>query len=164
MLSSNEQNALMRDRDAVVRLVAERSHSAEQSMPVFTAFKQDMTPADSEMFCAQRLRNSGWDSRVTVQSRDQGVDVIAEKKGMRVVLQCKLYSGAVGNKAVQEVAAGAAHEKTHFGAVVSNNRYTAPAEQLARTNGVLLLHYSDLENLDQYIARSVPMRALRSPM
>jgi hypothetical protein len=35
--------------------------------------------------------------------------------------------------------------------VVSNNRFTAAAEQLAATNGILLLHYRDLKNLDALI-------------
>ena len=91
---------------------------------------------------------AGWEASVTMQSRDQGVDVIAEKNGLRVVLQCKLYARPVGNKSVQEAAAGRAHERAHRGAVVTNNSYTPSAEQLAATNGILLLHYRDLENLE----------------
>jgi restriction system protein len=53
------------------------------------------------------------------------------KNNVRVVLQCKLYGGPVGNKAVQEAAAGRAHERADFGIVVTNNRYTSAAEQLA---------------------------------
>src|ERR1700730_11505635 len=66
--------------------------------------------------------------------RDQGVDVVAEKNGIRLVLQCKLYSRPVGNKAVQEAAAARAHEAADYGVVVSNNRYTQDAQQLASTN------------------------------
>ena len=68
--------------------------------------------------------------------------------------QCKLYSSPVGNKAVQEAAAGRAHEKADFGIVVSNNRYTAPAEELANTNRVLLLHYRDLPKLEAMLAQA----------
>jgi restriction system protein len=97
------------------------------------------------------LKVAGWDAQVTIASRDQGVDVIAEKAGKRVVLQCKLYSGPVGNGAVQEIAAGRAHERADYAAVVTNSRYTAPAEQLASTNGILLLHYRDLSKLDELL-------------
>ncbi|MFL6447991.1 MAG: restriction endonuclease [Bryobacteraceae bacterium] len=48
-------------------------------------------------------------------------------------MQRKFYSGPVGNGAVQETAAGLAHERTHLDAVVTKSRYTAPAEQLAST-------------------------------
>jgi hypothetical protein len=88
---------------------------------------------------------------VTMQSRDQGVDVVAEKSGVRVVLQCKLYARPVGNKSVQEASAARAHEQADYGIVVSNNRYTQDAEQLASANKIILLHYTDLANLDDII-------------
>ena len=87
-----------------------------------------------------------------MQGRDQGVDVVAEKGSIRVVVQCKLYARPVGNKSVQEVAAARAHEQASYGLVVTNNRYTTAAEQLAATNGILLLHYRDLHNLDDILS------------
>jgi hypothetical protein len=56
-----------------------------------------MTPAEFEAFCADRLRVCGWEVRLTPMGRDQGVDVIADKNGLRIVLQCKLYSNPVGD-------------------------------------------------------------------
>ncbi|SRR5579883_1382647 len=120
----------------------------ETRNPNMQTFSEEMSPSEFEAFCAEELRRNGWQARVTLQSRDQGVDVIAEKNGIRVVLQCKLYSSPVGNHAVQEAAAARAHEQAHFGIVVSNHRYTEPAQQLAATNGILLLHYRDLPGLD----------------
>ncbi len=124
--------------------------------PAFVAFSDDMTPSEFETFCAEQLRRAGWNARVTMQSRDQGVDVVAEKRGVRVVLQCKLYARPVGNKSVQEAAAARAHEQADYGIVVSNNRYTQDAEQLASTNKILLLHYTDLCNLDNIIRPRSP--------
>jgi len=37
---------------------------------------------------------------------------------------------------------------------ITNNGYTSAAEELARTNGILLLHYSDLTNLDMLLPNS----------
>jgi restriction system protein len=147
LLTENEQALLGRERVAIVRAISERTENVARNRPVFAAFSDDLTPTEFELFCAEELRRSGWDARVTLQSRDQGIDVVAEKSGLRVVLQCKLYSGPVGNKAVQEIAAGKAHAQAHCGAVVTNSRYTSSAEQLASTNGILLLHYSDLSSL-----------------
>jgi restriction system protein len=83
---------------------------------------------------------------VTQATGDQGVDVIAMKNGMRVVLQCKKYSSPVGNKAVQEIVAGKIHEQAHHAAVVTNNTFTSSALQLASTNGVKLLHVTELSD------------------
>ena len=148
VLTTREQAALERGRDRIARLIDERVEAEAQGESGFDGFSEEMTPTEFETFCAEELQRAGWDASVTMQSRDQGVDVIAEKNGMRVVLQCKLYARPVGNKSVQEAAAGRAHEKAHRGAVVTNNSYTPSAEQLAATNGILLLHYRDLENLE----------------
>ncbi|MGD0578358.1 MAG: restriction endonuclease [Bryobacteraceae bacterium] len=150
-LTGDEQAALEGEREEVARMITERAKEITRDKPVFKAFSENMTPTEFEVFCAEELRQSGWDARVTLQSHDQGVDVVAEKAGVRVVLQCKLYSKPVGNKAVQEVAAAKAHERAHYGAVVSNSRYTPAAEQLAATNAILLLHYSDLANLEAFL-------------
>jgi hypothetical protein len=150
-LGTDEQEALERDWTPIQNLIEARVETATQQNPVFGNFSDDMTPTEFEQFCAEELRKAGWSARVTLRSRDQGIDVVAENEGVRVVLQCKLYSGPVGNKCVQEIAAGKAHEQAHYGVVVSNNRYTYAAEQLAQTNGILLLHYCDLPNLSDRI-------------
>lgn len=141
-----------RARLECARLIASRVEAAMVRQPAFQAFSEDMTPAEFEVFCAEELRLAGWNSRVTMQSRDQGVDVVAEKGSVRIVLQCKLYARPVGNKAVQEAAAARAFEQANYGAVVSNNSYTSAAQQLASSNKVLLLHYRDLRNLDNFLS------------
>ncbi len=146
-LTRKEQLLLAVDRVQIAQIIDSRVETAVRDKPIFSAFSESMTPSEFEYFCAEQLRLSGWNARVTLQSRDQGVDVIADQGGVRVVLQCKLYGGPVGNRAVQEAAAGKAHEQAQHGIVVTNSRYTAAAEQLASTNGILLLHYSDLANL-----------------
>ena len=152
-LTAGEQASLARDYAEVSEIISNRVEAAQRSQPAFQKFSDDMTPAEFETFCAEELRRTGWDARVTMQSRDQGVDVVAAKNGHRVVLQCKLYARPVGNKSVQEAAAARAHEQADFGIVVSNNRYTEAAEQLAATNSILLLHYRDLGSLDKILNR-----------
>lgn len=151
LLTPGENVALLRNYSEASEIIRKRIEVATRDQPAFQTFTENMTPTEFETFCAEQLRLVGWNARVTMQSRDQGVDVVAEKNGRIVVLQCKLYGRPVGNKSVQEAAAGRAHEQAHFGIVVSNNRYTEAAEQLATTNGILLLHYRDLQNLDKLL-------------
>lgn len=100
-----------------------------------------------ERFCAERLRLAGWQARPTQASGDQGADVIAERDGTRLVVQCKRYGKPVGNGAVQEAAAAARHWSAEMAAVVSNAGFTPAARKLALTTGVLLLHHDDLGDL-----------------
>jgi len=155
-LSFLEQESLSENLGALSLTINDVVQNAMRDDPSLRAFSDDMSPIDFEAFCAEELRQAGWNARVTQQSRDQGVDVIADKNNIRIVLQCKLYTGPVGNKAVQEAAAGKVHERANYGLVVTNNKYTPAAEQLAATNGILLVHYRDLRKIDSILP---PFRA-----
>lgn len=100
-----------------------------------------------ERFCAERLRAGGWNARATQASGDQGADIVAERAGIRLVVQCKRYGKSVGNAAVQEVAAAARYWSGDMAAVVSNAGFTPSARKLAGATGVLLLHHDDLTAL-----------------
>lgn len=92
-----------------------------------------------------------WDSYVTKGSGDQGADVVAEKNGVKLIIQCKLYSQDVGNKAVQEAIAARQFYDANFAAVVTNQGYTKSAMQLAQSAQVILLHHSQLDLIDQLV-------------
>ena len=152
VLTAAEHSALRDQGVPIARMVSERVEAAAKTKPLFEAFSDKLTPTNFEIFCAEQLRSSGWNASVTRQSRDQGVDVIAEKSGIRVVLQCKLYSNPVGNKAVQEIVAGRGTSK-HTTEPSSQTIGTPQRRTLASTNGVLLLHHSDLVNLENLIVK-----------
>jgi restriction system protein len=107
-------------------------------------FTKVSTGIQYEQYCAQTLQEVGWNAQLTKATGDQGTDIIAERDGRRIVVQCKFYSSPVGNKAVQEAAAARLHERADQAIVVSNATYTNAARQLAGTTGVILLHHDDL--------------------
>lgn len=104
----------------------------------------DMNPLEFERHCAEAMRLAGWAAETTKGSGDQGVDVVAERARIRVVLQCKRYSTSVGNKAVQEAFAAKTFARAQHAAVVTNSQFTPAARALAASTGVLLLHFTDL--------------------
>ncbi len=116
-------------------------------------YREDMTPEEFEHYCAAVLREMKWKARVTPASGDQGVDIVADKRGARIVVQCKKYSKPVGNRAVQEIVAGIAHEGAGRGVVVATADYTPAAVSLAASNQVLLLRHEDLRRIDRLLTR-----------
>ena len=103
-----------------------------------------------EQFCAKILRKNSFESvRVTQGSRDQGVDIIAFKDGIKYGIQCKCYSSDISNKAVQEVFAGKTFYECHVGVVLTNRHFTKAAIELARKNGILLWDRDKLIELIQ---------------
>jgi restriction system protein len=108
-----------------------------------------MSPVEYEHFVARLLNDAGWNVRHIGALGDQGVDVIAEIRGVMVAVQAKKYSGRAGNDAVQQVVAGKRYHGCAVAAVVAPNSYTRAAKQLADANGVLLLHHDDLPRLEK---------------
>jgi restriction system protein len=111
-----------------------------------------MSPLEYEQFVARELERAGWKVKHIGTQGDQGCDVLAYRAGFRLVVQCKLYRGRVGNAAVQEITAARRHYRAHLMAVVAPAGFTPSALALARSNGVHLLHHSELPQL-QRLAR-----------
>ena len=83
----------------------------------------------------------------TAATGDQGVDLIATKNRVKVAIQCKRYSGSVGNAAVQEVSAGKDYWHCQHAVVVSNSNYTPSAKNLANKLSVKLIHHNEINDL-----------------
>ncbi len=75
----------------------------------------------------------------TSYTGDYGVDIIAEKNGIKCAFQCKRFNNKVSNKAIQEIVAGKKHYKCDKAIVITNNYYTKNAKELAEDCRVELL-------------------------
>lgn len=104
---------------------------------------------DFEEWVAAGLARYGWKARTTAGSGDQGIDIIAERNGRKLGIQCKLYSGNIGNKAVQEAHAGKAYYCLDDAAVLTNSKFTPSARNLAASTGTHLLSQFDIPTLHQ---------------
>jgi restriction system protein len=137
-------------RSSAVRLQSVRKmiNTATAQFDVLRmSFSPDMDPIAYEQMVADSLTDLGWKTRLTKTSGDQGIDVIAEMRGKRVVIQCKRYASSIGNSAVQEAYAGKSFENADYAAVVSNAEFTRSARQIADATQVILLHHDALSQL-----------------
>lgn len=75
----------------------------------------------------------------TPYSGDYGVDILADKNGLKCAIQCKRFNQKVSPKAIQEVTAGRKHYKCDKAIVITNSYYTENAKQLAEDNKIELL-------------------------
>lgn len=116
-----------------------------------------LRPIDFEIYCASRLKKGGWTANLTKASGDQGIDIIAERDGIKLVFQVKKASSPVGNKAVQEAIAGKAFVNANAACVVSNAEFTPAAKELANVSGVKLLHHSELTRLKIVRKQGLPV-------
>lgn len=105
-----------------------------------------MDGVEFEGYVAARLGRAGWQVKFTPPVGDYGVDLIAEKDGQCVAIQCKRYGRPVGVAAVQQVVAGALHHGCTRSIVFSNQEFTSAAKQLAGTHRCQLIGRRVLQN------------------
>ena len=119
----------------------------------------NFTGYDYEYCCAGYLKSHGFKKvSVTSASCDQGIDIVAKRRGHWYGIQCKYYSGAVGNKAVQEAFAGAKYHGCDRAMVITNSFFTDSAEALAESTGVELMQWMQPRPLRKTLKRAVPRR------
>lgn len=93
------------------------------------------------------LRNGYRHVEVTSGSKDQGVDILAEKDQLSYAIQCKNYSSKISNKAVQEAYAGARFYGCDVPVVLTNNYFFPSALELGDEIGVELWDRDELKRL-----------------
>lgn len=93
---------------------------------------------DYEDECENALCDKGYEVQHKGQTGDFGVDLIAEKDGMEIAIQCKTWDAPAGVDAVQEVYAGGRYYGMEHFAVISRTGYTAMAIDMASVLGVYL--------------------------
>jgi HJR/Mrr/RecB family endonuclease len=98
----------------------------------------EMTGKEFEKFLEFHFINFGYGVTLTQDSQDYGADLILYKDGSKTVVQAKRSKNPVGIKAVQEVAGAVRHYKGNKGIVITNNRFTENAYNLAKSNDVEL--------------------------
>lgn len=100
-----------------------------------------------ERFVGLLYQKMGYDTHQTKASGDYGVDIVAEKGYEKLIIQTKRYTNKVGVSAVQEISAARNYYSVSRAAIVTNNTFTEPAQNLAKANGIALVDRLTLAKL-----------------
>jgi hypothetical protein len=132
---------LRQEHDSVVKRFQSRRNQ------LLTANWQAFRGPQFEQFLKGVFECLGYRVTCTGKCGDQGVDLIAEKGGVRLAIQAKGYVSSVGNEAVQQVRAGLTFHACNRCCVITNSIFTASAKQLAERVGCLLIDCSQINSL-----------------
>src|SRR5260370_6049705 len=116
----------------------------QQGMSISLDQVDRMDPFCFELLLGMIYQSQGYIVKETPKTGDQGADVFIEKAGERSVVQAKLYSHPVGNKAVQEVVAARIHYRCQYAILVSNTVFTPSSTELATSSNVKLVAQTEL--------------------
>ena len=106
-----------------------------------------MNSSEFEQYVAMLMRNNGYRNVSLTEKYDMGVDIIAEKDGVRWGVQVKHYSGLVKASAVHQVVTGLKLYGCDRAMVVTNSTYSATAQRLAAGNDCVLIDERGLARL-----------------
>jgi len=118
-----------------------------------------MDPIVFEFLTAALFEQEGYKVKTTVASGDEGVDVLAVKrKGLKkVVIQCKRYSGSVGQPTIRDLYGTMMHNRANAAYLVTTATITRQAHQWAKGKPIHLIDGYELVN---WIATSKPKSRL----
>ncbi len=121
----------------------------------------DLSPSEFEQRVALLLEDLGW-KKVTVRggSGDRGVDITAERDGLRFIIQCKRYTKPVGPKYVRDLVGALQIQQADRAILVATSAFTRQSQLEARGQAVELW---DDRILLQRIDEAERLRATQQP-
>jgi restriction system protein len=108
----------------------------------------NMSGRDYEKCIARLLEHRGFHVQLVGRSGDLGVDMVAQKEGIKYAIQTKRWKNGVDRTAVSDAVAGMCHYKSDRAIVITNCYFRTGAKQLAKSNQCVLV---DRETLSKWI-------------
>lgn len=107
-----------------------------------------LTPREFEEWTESLFKALGFENVVlTPQSGDKGLDLIAEKDGKKIAVQCKKYKGVVGSPVLQAFAGALQTAEIEKGYFITTGTYSIDAEKMAQDLPIELYDKNTLGNL-----------------
>lgn len=92
----------------------------------------ELAPREFEEWTASLFESLGYDKvTLTPQSNDKGIDVLAEKNGLKIAVQCKKYKGIVGSPNIQEFLGAMQNAEVDKGFFITTGTFSIEAEKAA---------------------------------
>lgn len=108
---------------------------------------ESMSGTAFEGYVAAIFKGQGHSVEMTKASGDFGVDLVIQRAGRKIAVQCKRQAKPVSGKAIQEVVAGAVMYSCTETMVVSNQVFTPAAISLAKRNNCQLVDGAELKKM-----------------
>jgi HJR/Mrr/RecB family endonuclease len=103
-----------------------------------------MSGEDFELYLADLLKNNGFHNVRLTEKYDMGIDIIAEKHGIRWGIQVKRYSGLIKVAAVRQVVTALNFYNCDRSMVITNSYFSKTAISLAKSNNCVLIDRKSL--------------------
>ena len=109
-----------------------------------------LTPEGFEEFVAELFEAMGYEVERVGGTGDEGADLLARRKGLLAVVQCKYHTrGVVGSPELQKFLGTVHHTRSHKGFFVTTRTFTLAAEKFVAEHPIELIDGPRLVELVQ---------------
>ena len=114
-----------------------------------------LTPREFEEWTESLFKTLDFQNVVlTPQSGDKGLDLIAEKDGKKIAVQCKKFKGVVGTPVIQAFAGALQTANIDKGYFITTGTYSLDAEKIAQDLPIELYDRNSLGGLIEVAMKS----------
>ena len=110
-----------------------------------------LDPVVFEKLCGWLYETEGYAVSMTPKTGDQGVDLLLEKKGERIVVQCKRYDGTVGQPVVRDLFGTMMHEQGTGAVLITSGNFSQQALDWGHEKPIRLIDGTGLHNWLKYV-------------
>lgn len=96
-------------------------------------------------------RTNGYIAQVSKQGGDGGVDIILEKDGKTIAVQCKAHKKEIGPSVARDLYGTISHLGIEEGIIVSRSGFTAGVYEFVQNKHIELVTLNDLMNMQTFI-------------
>lgn len=100
---------------------------------------QKLDPIHFEKIISTLFKKMGYEVLLTKTSRDEGIDLIITKNGRKSVVQCKRYTGNVGQPIVRDLYGSMIHNRAENAYLITTGLFSLPAQTWASGKPIYLV-------------------------
>lgn len=123
----------------------------EESILCSPSSISSLSPSEFELLCKQLVEQMGFEAETTKASGDGGIDVVAYNRqpllSGKYIIQCKRYSGSVGEPIIRDLYGVVMSERANKGILMTTGRFTKQAIEFADGKPLELVDGQSLEEL-----------------
>lgn len=129
--------------------------SAAKDITFDKANLNSLSGTEFEIICKQLVEKMGFVAEMTKTTGDGGIDIVAYNYqpllSGKYIIQCKRYSGSVGEPIIRDLYGVVTSERANKGILMTTGTFTAPAIRFAEGKPLELIDHSKLDDLfNQY--------------
>lgn len=114
---------------------------------------QRLSGRQFEIELAKLYQNLGYNTTICRQGGDEGIDIVLEKDGKKIAVQCKAHKKPISPSVARDLAGTMIHHGFEYGIIASTNRFTEGTIKFCKYKNIELISIKEILKLYNELKR-----------